>query len=319
MEFTISTLREQQLEKVILTDPANGTEIVILPQYGAMLHAFIVETGHGRRHNIIDNYSSAAETEQQLATSYKSSKLSPFACRIPAGKYRYEDREFELENKFMDGTAIHGLLYNKAFKKTDQFSDEHMGSVAFKYNYKEEDDGYPFSYSCEIRYTLLPQQTLQLQTTLTNLDDLPIPMMDGWHPYFTLEGKTDDWLLYFNAASMVEFDNRLVPTGRLLPYHTFNTARPVADTVLDNCFLLQPDSSQAACTLRNAQTGLQLNLFPASSYPYLQIYTPPDRQSIAIENLSGAPNAFNNNMGLLMLQPRHTQTFTVHYQVDSLL
>ncbi|MEP7279007.1 MAG: aldose 1-epimerase [Bacteroidota bacterium] len=315
MEFTISSRTENGLAQVILTDPFSHTQVIILPEYGAMLHAFIIDTANGSQ-NIIDNYSSAEEIKKELATSFKSSKLSPFACRIPGGRYQYEGQEFELENKFTDGTAIHGLLYNKVFKKTESFSDEQKACVAFTYQYKEEDNGYPFYYSCGIRYTLLPQQTLQVQTTIINLDDLPIPMTDGWHPYFSLGGKVNDWLLYFGADTMVEFNDKLVPTGKLLRYDVFNTARAVGDTQLDNCFLLNGREGYPACTLRNEAAGLQVNLFPDASYPYLQIYIPPHRKSIAIENLSAAPNAFNNNMGLLMMQPRHTHTFTVHYQVS---
>jgi len=315
MEFSIATISEEGLAQVVLTDPASRTKIIILPQYGAMLHAFVVEKD-GSMFNVIDNYSNTDEIEKDLSTSFKSSKLSPFVCRIPAGKYVYDGHEFELQHKFMDGSAIHGLLYNRPFKQTDSFFDEQKASVLFKYNYKEEDDGYPFNYTCEIRYTLLPQNTLQVQTTIINLDDLPIPMADGWHPYFTLGGKADDWLLYFDANALVEFDEKLVPTGRLLPYDTFHEPRRLGNTGFDNCFLLNINEGYAACTLRNEHTGLQLNLFPDATYPYLQLYTPPHRNSIAIENLSAAPDAFNNKMGLLMLQPRHTHTFTVYYQIS---
>jgi len=315
MEFTISAVKENGMEQVVLTDPNSGTKAVVLPAYGAMLHAFIVASSNGPL-NIIDNYSNAEEIEKTLATSYKSSKLSPFACRIPGGKYLYDGEAFEFEQKFMDGTAIHGLLYNKPFKMVNSFADEQRASVAFRYHYKEEDDGYPFDYTCEIRYTLMPQNMLQLQTTIINLDDLPIPMSDGWHPYFQLGGKVNDWLLYFGANAMLEFDDKLVPTGKLLPYDTFNQPVPIGDTLLDNCFVLNGDESYAACTLRNETAGLQLNFFPDTSYPFLQIFIPDHRKSIAIENLSAAPNAFNNKIGLLMLQPRHTHTFTVHYQLS---
>jgi aldose 1-epimerase len=315
MEFSIATISEKDLTQVVLTDPATRTRVIILPQYGAMLHAFMVEK-NGSMFNVIDNYGGVAEIKNELSTSFKSSKLSPFACRIPGGKYVYDGQEFELQHKFMDGSAIHGLLYNKAFKQTDSFFDEQKCSVLFKYHYKEEDDGYPFDYTCEIRYTLLPQNILQVQTTITNLDDLPIPICDGWHPYFTLGGKVDDWLLYFGSNALVEFDEKLVPTGRLLPYDAFQQARQIDNTSFDNCFLLNMHEGYAACTLRNGKTGLQLNIFPDASYPYLQLYTPPHRDSIAIENLSAAPDAFNNKMGLLMLQPRHTHTFTVHYQIS---
>jgi aldose 1-epimerase len=47
----------------------------------------------------------------------------------------------------------------------------------------------------------------------------------------------------------------------------------------------------------------------------LQIFTPDSRQSIAIENLSGAPDCFNNGMGLVLLAPNSSKTFSVIYQV----
>ncbi|MEO6316069.1 MAG: aldose 1-epimerase [Chitinophagaceae bacterium] len=315
MEFTIKAASANGLEQVVLTDPNLGTSAIILPAHGAMLHAFTVQTKQGA-HNIIDNYADASALKEQLSYSFKSSKLSPFACRIPGGKYMYDGEEFEMQHKFVDGSAIHGLLYNKPFKQMALFADEERASAAFRYHYKAEDDGYPFDYTCEVRYTLLPQNTLQVQTTIINLDDLPIPMSDGWHPYFTLGGKVNDWLLYFGADALLEFNAQLVPTGKLLPYDHFHHAQLIGDTVLDNCFLLNEDRSYAACTLRSETTGIQLNIFPDASYPFLQIFTPDHRQGIAIENLSAAPDAFNNKIGLLMLQPRHTQTFTVHYQVD---
>jgi aldose 1-epimerase len=315
MEFTIREVKENGLRQVIITAPGNGAEVIILPDHGAMLHSFTVATARGP-HNIIDNYAGESVLEQELSSSYKSSKLSPFACRIAGGKYLYEGEEFEFERKFADGSAIHGLLFNKPFVKTSHFCDEQKGSVVFKYHYREEDDGYPFDYTCSIGYTLFPNNTLQLETTIINLDDLPIPMSDGWHPYFTLGGRVDDCILYFDASAMLEFDAKLLPTGRLLPYGDFLQPRPLGAVQLDHCFLLNKKEQHPACILRNEQAGLQLNIFPDNNYPYLQLYTPPHRNSIAIENLSAAPDAFNNGMGLLMLAPRHTQTFTVYYQVN---
>ena len=315
MEFSIASTNDRDLRQVVLTDPASRTQVAILPDYGAMLHGFSVEQD-GRLFNVIDNYSDAAAIREYLSTSFKSSKLSPFVCRIPGGKYFYDGQEFELQHKFKDGSAIHGLLYNKSFKQTDSFFDEQKASVVFKYHYKEEDDGYPFSYTCEIRYTLFPRNTLQLETTITNLDDLPIPIADGWHPYFTVGGKLDQWLLQFGSTALVEFGDNLVPTGRLLPYDIYHEATLIGNTSFDNCFMVEPSEGAAACTIRNEATGLQVSIFPGITYPYLQIFTPPHRNSMAIENLSAAPDAFNNKMGLLMLQPRHTHTFTVYYQVS---
>ncbi len=143
------------------------------------------------------------------------------------------------------------------------------------------------------------------------------PSADGWHPLFPRwGGKTDEWQLQFHGEAIVEFDDRLVPTGRLKQYDQFESPRDIGDTFLDNCFVLKPDIVSAACQLYNPAKGLRISIFPDGSYPYLQIYTPATRDSIAVENLSGAPDCFNNKMGLLLLQPGHSQIFTVRYVVN---
>jgi aldose 1-epimerase len=50
----------------------------------------------------------------------------------------------------------------------------------------------------------------------------------------------------------------------------------------------------------------------------LQIYTPPHRKSIAIENLSSAPDAFNNKIGLIELGPEDSHAFQTRYRIESL-
>lgn len=314
MSFKISQLTENDIQLVQVTDEATGTFIQIAPAYGAMLHAFTVKHKEGW-FNVIDNYTGKEAIEAELAMSYKSSKLSPFVCRIKNGQYQYEGELFEFENKFLDGTAIHGLLFNKPFVLVDEFADDEQGSVVFKYNYKEEAEGYPFFYRCEIRYTLLPQNVVQLQTTIINLDDLTIPVADGWHPYFKLGGVVDDYDLFFNADGKLEFDDALIPTGKTLGYREFAEEKKIEATSFDNCFVLVQDEQVPACSIYSEATGLGIEIYPDNNYPFLQIYTPPHRKSIAIENLSAAPDAFNNKIGLLMLPPRRTHSFTTHYKI----
>jgi aldose 1-epimerase len=62
---------------------------------------------------------------------------------------------------------------------------------------------------------------------------------------------------------------------------------------------------------------LELIITPDKSYPYLQVYIPKDRKSIAIENLSATPDAFNNGMGLIIAEPATLYSFTTTYQLLS--
>jgi aldose 1-epimerase len=317
MSFSIRNSRQHDLDLVHIIDVTSGAEVDLLPGYGATLNGFRIKNSKGLTFNVIDSYKDARELKKELGRTFKGPKLSPFPCRIPDGIYKFNNHEYHLEHLFGDGTAIHGLLYDKPFTLMETGADAGHGTVLLEYIYRREDPGYPFYYACQTRYTLYSGGDLEVVTTVTNLDDETIPLADGWHPYFTLGGKTNDWHLQFHAEAIVEFDDRLVPTGRLKQYDLFESPRPIGDTFLDNCFALKPDIVSAACRLYNPANGLRISFFPDAAYPYLQIYTPATRDSIAVENLSGAPNCFNNKMGLLLLKPGHSQIFTVRYKVSA--
>jgi aldose 1-epimerase len=315
MSFSIRHVKQQELELITIIDETTGAEVALLPGFGATLQAFHVRQKDGSRFNVIDSYKDAGELKRELSRSFKGPKLSPFPCRIPDGIYHFGEKEYRLEHLFPDGTAIHGLLFDKPFTVLEEATDAGQGTLVMEYGYRADDAGYPFHYNCQVRYILRGAGELEVATTVTNLDKTVIPIADGWHPYFRLGGKCDHWRMQFHAEAILEFDARLVPTGRLIQYDAFDTARPLGDTFLDNCFALKPEIVSAACELYNRATGIKLSFFPDAGYPYLQIYTPPGRDSIAIENLSGAPDCFNNKMGLLLLQPGHSQIFTVRYKV----
>jgi aldose 1-epimerase len=322
MHFSIRHFQENGLSLVGLADERSGTEVSVLPAFGATLHAFRVRRPSGDpvatqddTFNVIDNYSGLAELEEQMGKSFKGPKLSPFPCRIARAAYRFAGKEYVFSRSFRDGTAIHGLLYDKPFTITDEAADGFSASLTLQYQYRKEDAGYPFKYNCLVKYILHPENLLEIGTTVTNLDDSAIPIADGWHPYFRLGGRIDDWLLRFNAEAIVEFDDQLIPSGRLLKFDGFNQERPIGNTQLDNCYVIAREGSGPVCTLFNPGSGLRIAIFPDAGYPYLQIFTPPGRQSVAIENLSAAPDCFNNNMGLTLLSPGHSQTFTANYKV----
>ena len=317
MNFSIRHFTEKGLEQVVLKEEASGTEIAILHSHGASLHAFRVRSGKDQSlFNVIDNYADLEQLEREMGQSFKSPKLSPFPCRIAGGKYSYDEQDYEFTNKFAGGTAIHGLLYNRPFVLMDERVDEHSADVSMEYRYEREDKGYPYDYSCNVRYILHAGNLLEVVTIVTNQDQTAIPIADGWHPYFQLGGKVDEWEMQFQASAIVEFDEHLVPTGHLLQYSEFETPRLIGDIFLDNCFVLKPEIVSPSCEIYNPANGLKVSFLPERGYPYLQIYTPPSRKSIAVENLSSAPDSFNNKMGLILLPPGHSQIFTVRYKVD---
>ena len=91
---------------------------------------------------------------------------------------------------------------------------------------------------------------------------MAIPYADGWHPYFKLGGKVDNYQLQFDAGTQLEFDETLTPTGKAVSDTRFLTPRIMEDCFLDNSFVLQQNGS---CVL--SYNGLVLKVKLRSSPP----------------------------------------------------
>jgi aldose 1-epimerase len=315
MSFNITQEKQEDLDLLRISDLSTGIRVSILPESGALLHEFSIPRDQ-RRIQAVNGYQNQEDLKKNYSASYKSAKLSPFVCRLAEGRYQFDGESFEFANKFADGSAIHGILYNKPFRVVEKTTRPHEASIGLEYLYKKDDPAYPFEYKITVRYTLQNSGRLRLETTVRNHAEKSIPIADGWHPYFSLEGKVNDWLLSFRSRKNIAFDEKLIPSGQMIDSFDFYSATRIGERFFDHCYLLDQDWEKPAAVLYNPQNGLCLSLLAEPSYPYLQIYTPPDRKTIALENLSAAPDSFNNQLGLIILEPDHLQSFSVVYQLE---
>jgi aldose 1-epimerase len=316
--FSIYNKKENGFEKFFLKDNDSNTFAVILPACGAILHTF--ETTHnGVAINVIDSYQSEDDFKTKVESKgFLGTKLSPFVCRLKHGTYHFGEKKYTFDKFYLGKNALHGILYNKPFKVTGQTSNEVHASLTMKYEYRAEDAGYPFNYDCVVTWQLEKEMELSVTTECINKDEGLIPMQDGWHPYFNLDDSIDELQLEFQSKEMVEFNNELIPTQNLIPYVEFNSLKKIDTAAFDNCFTLNMDTCQPMCVLRNPSKKIEIQIHPEKSYPYLQIYIPPNRKTIAIENLSGAPDAFNNGMGIITLGPGESALFETTYKIKFL-
>jgi aldose 1-epimerase len=312
MSFSISLIPKETDTIITLTDESTKCEAEIY-SFGALLNKFSIAV-NGKHINVIDAFSSVEDATENIVKGFKSAKLSPFVCRLSKGEYKFEGNSYKIDKFYMGDSAIHGLIFDQSFTISDKGADDSKAFVVLAYHYNKTNEGFPFAFDIEVTYALSPSNSLTLTTKVTNTGKTNIPLSDGWHPYFSLGTKVDELLVQFNSQRMIDFDDRLVPTGNYLPYNNFNTSKKFGETFLDNCFEVK-ETGISACTLKNEKNGLQLNIIPAASYPYLQIYTPAHRNSIAIENLSSAPDAFNNGIGLIIAKPNEEYVFTTTYQL----
>lgn len=299
-----------------LKDESSQTFADIIPSHGAMLHAFIVNN-NGEMMNVIDSYANEEDFRSNITNSFKGVKLSPFVCRIKEGKYRFAENNYKLHGYYDGNNALHGMLYNQSFEIIKQEANNNSATLSMLFKYRS-DSGFPFSYDCIVTYELGKENNLKVLTLVINKDEGLIPIQDGWHPYFTLGNKIDDLQLEFQSKEMVELDKELIPTGNLIKYDKFSSLETFGTTIFDNCFSLNFAECQPLCVLRNHDKRIEIEIHPEKSYPYLQLYTPSHRNSIAIENISGAPNAFNNGMGFKILPSGESALFETAYKITLL-
>lgn len=313
--FEISARNENGFEKILLQNPTNRLEII--PDCGGILNAWEFNI-NDKWINVIQGYESKKDFEINCESKgFRSCKLSPYACRVKNGNYSFNGNTYNIGKFGFDEHNIHGLVYDLPFEIINKEIENNEARLELELFYEGQDQGFPFKYSIRVIYILNESNTLTIQTIVNNHHDKEIPMSDGWHPYFTLGGKIDEYMLQISSNKLLEFDEQLIPTGSEITYEKFQNLELIGNTFLDNCFVLNKSSSGVACTLLNSK-DIKLEIIPEKSYPYLQVFTPDHRNSIAIENLSAAPDAFNNKIGLIILKAGEERLFATTYKLSNI-
>jgi aldose 1-epimerase len=307
-----TTIDRQFIHPVIhLTDRETGCSAGIYA-FGGLLNSFSITQGNERA-NVVDGFVSVEDAVENITQGFRGAKLSPYVCRMNHGQYVFDNNAYAIEKFCLSGHAIHGLLYDAVFDITAHIASEENAAVTLQRHYNGTDAGYPFPYTIQVTWQLGKENRLTAITKITNQHTRPIPVADGWHPYFNLGGGVDECTLRFNSDTQLEYNANLLPTGRAFTDNRFTKGILLKGIELDNSFLLDSSAKQPHCVLQNEKWALSIE--PGKNYPILQLYIPPHRKSIAIENLSGAPDNFNNKMGLIELGAGEEKEFEVTYRV----
>ncbi len=300
-----------------LTHAPTGQFVTVNPGFGGMLHQLGLWQ-RGSVVDVLDTYASAAELRAQFAETYKGAKLSPFANMVEGGRYAFGGQTHQLPlNWPADGHALHGFVADKPFAVVSQTATGAGAVLVLRHEEAGDQPGYPFPFRLTIAYQFTIETGLSCRTTVENVGSDVLPLGDGWHPYLRLGGRVDDWQLSLPAEALIELNGQFIPTGRVLPADDFREFCRIGDRHFDTCFRVNTGQSTVVTHLTRPEVGLGVSVWQETGpdqYRFLQVYTPPDRRSIAIEPMTGWPDAFNNRQGLVRLGPGGvwTATFGIH-------
>ena len=241
-------------------------------------------------------------------TTYASSILFPFANRIKDGSYEFEGQSYQFDiNEEKLNNALHGLIYNKTFEVLDQQSTETQASVKLAYHEQELSKGFPFTYIIYLEY-ILTATTLDIHVEVKNTDSKPFPFTLGWHPYF-LSSDLRNSSIIFDSKEKLKLDQRNITEKIIANEHV--DGFKIKDQFLDDCFILE----SKAISFKTPE--YILNLKTSEEDCYLQLYTPPHKNTIAIEPTTGVSDSFNNGIGLKTLQPNETYKISWNLNIEN--
>ena len=274
--------------------PETGDGFSIVPGLGATVLELQL-----RGNNVLDGYQSPEELE--AGEWGKSAVLFPFPNRLKDGHYHWLGQDYYFPiNSAGTGNAIHGFVRKESFEVVRiELSKEHA-EISCRLNYRGQHAWYPFPFSLEVTFSITNRSAFSVSFFVKNRHREAIPIGLGWHPYFRLAANAKDHTLQLPLCSRVEIDQRMIPTGVRSPYIEFLQEKPLGDTVLDHCFHLEDGHLLYHLTLKAAGRSLDLAA-SRELFPYFQVFTPPHRESIALEPMSCNINAFQNGEGLVSL------------------
>ena len=310
-------------------DPSKSIIVGIAPDLGSNMFRFRVG-----EHDLI--YCERDLLKQKDFTG--NFVLWPLPNRVRDKRYVYQGQTYSLEalkRPRGNDVLIHGLVFDRQWHYDQPVSRQDSVSVTTSIEITPQSpfyQGYPFDSRLSLTYTLT-KHGVTVAYHVQNNSSKDMPFGFALHPYFsTLSGKSDT-LVSIPANSVMEADDELLPTGRLLDvrgimYAMFDLREPVpiAHLKLDHVYTGLQKNGSAVIEYR--KQAMRLQITASEAFTHMVIYTSPseaDSPFFCLENQTCSTDAINlhsRGLGemahLLELRPGESSDGFIQYTVSNM-
>lgn len=287
---------------------ASGAELEVLSGFGAGLNAWRIPTTQGMV-ELLSGYASESDLNTRHADTSAGVRLSPFPNRLNGGKWNWSGLSGELPINFKwQPHAIHGLLHTKAWEFVSFKSDMEAAELTLRRHWDGAHLGYPFPFTATSIFRL-EAHSFSVRSQTQNQGTTELPYGEGWHPYFSLGAPVDELQLQLPPVQEVMVNDLSIPTGERKPFLCFEQSACIQDRFIDNCWAVESPLEVVSTHLHHPVSGRSLEIWQQNApgqYRYIQAYTPPDRQSIAIEPMTCEPDVLNHHRDLMVIPPQQS-------------
>jgi aldose 1-epimerase len=263
-----------------VTLETDGTEVVVVPELGMLVAAFVVD---GFDHVARPGGLGAVRGGHTAGVPL----LYPWANRLARPTYTAAGRTVALRGLPLhtddNGLPIHGTMIGR-----DAWTITALGRGRVEARTRfdpgaELFDAFPFPHA--VRVTVrVGRRRVRVDTTVEADASAAVPVAFGWHPYWRLPGRRDDWTVELPDVAHARLDRRGIPTGHA-------RVEPAGERVLrgeefDDLYAYAGDRT---AVLRGGGRGLHLTL--DEGYPFLQLFAPGGRPFCCLEPMTAPTNA----------------------------
>jgi len=313
-DYSITLSIQEDVKVYSLKDSKTGSEVKIIPELGNTCIAFQRKI-KGKCIDLIEPVPGISKIKER-PSGFGNPILFPFPNRVREGKYTFEDKTYEFETKTDLGNSIHGLVYTRPWQVVSKQTSNEFASLVscFKMSdFPGLEKQYPFPFELEVNYTL-KDGALFFDVEINNIGNGNMPMGFGIHPYFSApifeDTDPSKCIIRVPASKYWELD-QFLPTGRILEVENqfdLREGKAFGGIKLDNVLTGINSKEWSRCTINDKPKRVRFVIQSDPQFREIVVYTPPERNAIAIEPYTCTTDAVNLqrkgiDAGLIVLKP----------------
>lgn len=302
-------MKENNFKTITLAAEDGVTQAVVVPERGAWISSLILPLKNGARETLFQ-HDHAWDAELKSLPG-GSPFVFPICARIARGEkkntYLYDGKQYEL--------TIHGFSWR------EKWHVEHITKNSIEMVLRHNANtlqSYPFEFEVRLRYEVVPGKLICYQVYENQEKHRKMPYYAGFHPYFLTPHSCDE-----KEKVIVDFKSL-----RRLKYNDTLTdivgEQPILKTPIS---IMQPEANEQLNILCHQDKSAKL-IFPngdvininvtenAHYFPYLQLYTIPEKPFFCVEHWMGFPNALNSVDGVRWLKAGESESAVYEISVD---
>jgi len=286
-------------------------KLVVCPTVGCSIGALDIRNDAGVWAPILR----AMPNDSVSSAQAGSFVMVPWTNRIKDAHFGFLGNEHALKPNFPDHSAIHGVARDLPWQIVDR-SPITARLILDSRSFQHSAINYPFNFGAVQRFEIGPDR-VEIDLSITNLDDCPIPVGCGHHPYIHrhLFSDADELQIKLDVAGRYPTQG-CIPTDEPIDDGICASLRAggaIANPGLDDVFA----GFGGEAVFDWAASNVSMTMTCSKNLNHLVIYTPQDEHGdpdefVCVEPVSMVNDGFNrhasNNLdtGVVILEPNST-------------